>query len=152
MSFGYFYEIKDRARDHLVGCTTKSEWYNALGGLNIEDCPSCKGEQSFPGWELALGGLSGPLARMFEGDLRAQRNEFDDPDLEEGMQNLDIKAAESAAVPGYRTRKQLTSLYRQFAQGSRREKTGAGAIALIASDCLVNTLKQLLRQRGVKTH
>jgi hypothetical protein len=27
-----------------------------------------------------------------------ESNEFDDPDLEEGMQNLDIKAAESAAV------------------------------------------------------
>ena len=80
MSFGYFYEITDSAREHFVGCTTKSEWYEVLGELNIEDYSSCEGKQSFPGWQLALGGLSGPLARMFEGDLRAERNEFDDPD------------------------------------------------------------------------
>ncbi|MFZ6872313.1 hypothetical protein ACO0LF_09635 [Undibacterium sp. Di27W] len=81
MSFGFFYEVEDSARDLLTDCMSKGEWYDVLGELHIENSQSCKAEESLPAWELALKEASGPLARLFTGELRAETDEFDDPSV-----------------------------------------------------------------------
>jgi len=81
MSFGNFYEVDDSVRQIFVGCSTKSEWYSVLGKLSLEGCPLCEAEESLQSWELALQGTDGPLAKIFSGELSAERDEFADPDV-----------------------------------------------------------------------
>jgi hypothetical protein len=80
MSFGYFYEVEDSARNLLADCVSKGEWYDVLGELHVENCPTFEAEESLPAWELALKDVPGPLASVFTGELRAEKDEFDDPD------------------------------------------------------------------------
>lgn len=81
MSFGNFYEVDDSARQVLIACNSKSEWYGALGRLAVESCPTFEAEESLPAWEAVLRGMDGSLATIFSGELRAEKDEFADPDV-----------------------------------------------------------------------
>jgi hypothetical protein len=81
MSFGTLYKVEDEVRIVFEGKTTKSEWYDALGEIEIQNCESCDAEESIPAWVLALKNQSEPLSLLFQGEMRAEPNEYDDPDV-----------------------------------------------------------------------
>ncbi|WP_409526008.1 hypothetical protein [Nitrincola sp. MINF-07-Sa-05] len=81
MSFGKFYIIDDEVRSFFEGRTTKSDWYDALGEIEIQNSESCDAEESIPAWILALKNEEQPLNLLFQGELRAEPNEYDDPDV-----------------------------------------------------------------------
>lgn len=81
MSFGNFYEVDDSTRQLLIGCTSKSDWYGAMGQLALEACPTFEAEESLPAWESILQGMDGSLSTLFSGELRAEKDEFPDPDV-----------------------------------------------------------------------
>ena len=81
MSFGVFYKVEDKMRSYFEGCITKSDWYEALDGVNIQNYESCDAEESIPAWALALKNEGSPVCMLFQGEMRAQENEFDDPDV-----------------------------------------------------------------------
>lgn len=81
MSFGTFYEVEDEVRSAFAGRVTKSEWYDALGEIGIENYESCEAEESIPAWILALKDERSTLSSLFKGEMRAQANEYDDPDV-----------------------------------------------------------------------
>lgn len=81
MSFGTFYRVEDEVRSAFEGKTSKNEWYDALGKIEIQRYESCDAEESIPAWVLALKGEKQPLSLLFEGELRAEPNEYDDPDV-----------------------------------------------------------------------
>lgn len=81
MSFGTFYLVDDEVRSVFDGRTTKSEWYDALGEIEIQNSGSCDAEGSIPAWVLALQHEEQPLNLLFQGELRSAPNEYDDPDV-----------------------------------------------------------------------
>ena len=81
MSFGIFYEVDNDTRSIFEGRNSKSDWYDALGEIDLMSCESCDAEESIPGWELALKTENEPLSQLFQGDLRAERDGCDDPDV-----------------------------------------------------------------------
>ena len=81
MGWGTFYEVSDSARGRLSTCRTKSEWYEALGALSIESSPQLDAEESISFWVSKLESIEHPLARFFEGDMHAEYNEYDDPNV-----------------------------------------------------------------------
>ncbi|PMN66212.1 hypothetical protein [Enterovibrio norvegicus] len=81
MSFGTFYRVEDKVREAFVGKISKSEWYDVLGEIEIQSYESCDAEESIPAWVLALKKEEAPLNLLFQGELRAEQNEYDDPDV-----------------------------------------------------------------------
>ena len=81
MGWGTLYEVDDSARARLCTCRTKSEWYEALGALSIENSPQLSAEESIPFWVSKLESINHPLARFFKGDMHAEYNEYDDPNV-----------------------------------------------------------------------
>lgn len=81
MSFGTFYKVEDEVRFAFEGKITKSEWYDALGEIEIQNYESCDAEESIPAWVLALKNQDEPLSLLFQGELRAEPDECDDPDV-----------------------------------------------------------------------
>jgi hypothetical protein len=81
MSFGTFYEVADSIAAEFEGKSSKSDWYEVLGKIDIESFPSFDAFESIPGWEYSLQELGEPLSKLFAGDLSAKRNEYDDPDV-----------------------------------------------------------------------
>lgn len=81
MSFGKFYRVEDEVREAFAGKITKSEWYDGLGEIEIQNYEYCDAEESIPAWVLALNKEETPLNMLFQGELRAQQNEYDDPDV-----------------------------------------------------------------------
>lgn len=81
MSFGTFYKVEDEVRSAFEAKVAKSEWYDVLGEIEIQNYESCDAEESIPGWVLALKNQGEPLSLLFQGELRAEPNEYDDPDV-----------------------------------------------------------------------
>ena len=81
MSFGTFYKVEDLVRGDFVGKITKGNWYDALGKIEIQNYESCGVEESIPAWVLALKNEDEPLNLLFQGELRAKQDEYDDPDV-----------------------------------------------------------------------
>ncbi len=81
MSFGTFYRVEDEVRSAFVGKISKSEWYDGLEEIEIQNFESCDAEESIPAWVLALKKEDAPLNMLFQGELRAEQNEYDDPDV-----------------------------------------------------------------------
>ena len=81
MSFGTFYEINNDACSIFEGISSKSDWYDALGGIDLMNCDSCDAEEAIPAWELALKTETVPLSQIFQGNLRAESDENEDPNV-----------------------------------------------------------------------
>ena len=81
MSFGTFYKVEDEVRVAFIGKTSKGDWYDALGEIEIQNYESCDAEESIPAWVLALKSEDEPLNLLFQGELRAAQDEYDDPDV-----------------------------------------------------------------------
>tara|TARA_Y100000296_G_scaffold43734_1_gene50194 strand:+ start:164 stop:595 length:432 start_codon:yes stop_codon:yes gene_type:complete len=81
MSFGKFYRVENEVREAFVGKISKSEWYDGLGEIEIQNYESCDAEESIPAWVLALKKEESPLNLLFQGELRAEQNEYDDPEV-----------------------------------------------------------------------
>ncbi len=81
MSFGKFYRVENEVREAFVGKISKSEWYDGLGEIEIQNYESCDAEESIPAWVLALKKEESPLNLLFQGELRAEQNEYDDLDV-----------------------------------------------------------------------
>ena len=81
MGWGTFYEIDDSAAARLSGCKSKSEWYDALSDLGLDELPDLNAEESVPAWGAALQNHDGALGRLFIGDLRAEDDGYDDPNV-----------------------------------------------------------------------
>jgi hypothetical protein len=47
----------------------------------MEDLPELDTEESIPAWGAALENHEGSLGRLFVGDLRAEQDEYDDPNV-----------------------------------------------------------------------
>lgn len=81
MGFGQFYQIDNAAEARLQGLSAKGDWYIALGDLGIEDFPSLDAEESIPAWQQALSDLDSPIAIICSGDLAAEEDDSDDPNV-----------------------------------------------------------------------
>lgn len=81
MGWGIFYEVDDDARDVFNMCSSKTDWYQALDKLGIEDCPKLDAEDSIRFWVSKLQEISHPMEKFFEGELHAEYDEFDDADV-----------------------------------------------------------------------
>lgn len=81
MGRGMLYEVRDSARDLLAACRTKAEWYEAMGTLNLENGPQLDAEESLGFWASKLQSMHHPWSKFFVGDLRAEYDVFDDPNV-----------------------------------------------------------------------
>ena len=81
MGWGTLYEVSDNARQLLSTRRTKAEWYEAMGTLDLENTPKLNAEDSIRFWESKLQSIDHPAASFFEGDLHAEYDEFDDPNV-----------------------------------------------------------------------
>ncbi|WP_147426694.1 hypothetical protein [Trinickia fusca] len=83
MGWGKLYEVPDSARERFRDCRTKSDWYDAMGeiGVGAGKSAECDLEDSVNllGNELELQPY--PLGKLFIGELHAELNEFDDPNV-----------------------------------------------------------------------
>jgi hypothetical protein len=79
MGWGRLYQVDDSARILLSGCKSKSEWYDVLGQLRVENAPKCNAEDSIRFWGVALEGQPYPLSRLFLGDFHTPPDGSDDP-------------------------------------------------------------------------
>jgi hypothetical protein len=75
------YEVPASAEVLLASCTTKSDWYAALGRLEIHKAPQLDAEDSIRFWASKLHTINHPAAKFFWGNFHAEYNEFDDPDV-----------------------------------------------------------------------
>lgn len=79
---GYFNAVPDSAKELLANAHTKDEWYAAMDALHIENAPQLGDEDELEGgWIEAMAKASAPLNLMFAGDLRAEQDDSDGPDV-----------------------------------------------------------------------
>ena len=76
-----FYKVEDQVRTIFEGRVTKSDWYDALDLIGIQNYGSCDAEESIPAWVLALKSEALPVRLLFQGEMRAQEDEYDHPDV-----------------------------------------------------------------------
>lgn len=81
MSFGTFYRVEDQVSTIFKGRVTKSDWYDALDLIDIQSYEFCDAEESMPAWILALKNEGLLLSLLFQGEMRAQEDECDHPDV-----------------------------------------------------------------------
>lgn len=81
MGWGRFYEVSNNARLLFENCSTKAEWYEALGTLDPENIIQLDAEESIEFWRTQLQLIGHPAARFFYGDLRSKDDECDDPSV-----------------------------------------------------------------------
>ena len=79
--WGKLWEVEDSARNLLIDCRTKVEWYKALGLLNIEKEPELNAQDSIRFWGTVLKDHPGPLGRLFECEMHSAYDEYDDPNV-----------------------------------------------------------------------
>lgn len=81
MGTSRLYEVPDSARELIRHATTKDEWYEALGGMDLEKASTLNGEDSFVSWEYALADakLASPVGALFYGEFRAITDNGFDP-------------------------------------------------------------------------
>lgn len=81
MGWGMIYEVPDSSRALLATCSSKGEWYEALGVLEVENASQLNAEDSIRFWAAKLDEIGHPMAEFFVGDLHAEYNEYDDPNV-----------------------------------------------------------------------
>src|SRR5687768_11620372 len=81
MGWGYCYEVDGSARDAFAEARSKSDWYDVLQSLDIESKPALNCEDSIRAWGAAFQDEPAPLSRMFVGDMHAEYDEYDDPNV-----------------------------------------------------------------------
>lgn len=81
MGWGKLYEVSGNAYPLLSKCRTKAEWYEAMNTLGIENAPQLDAEDSIRFWASKLHSIDHPTAKFFAGDLHAEYDAFDDPNV-----------------------------------------------------------------------
>ena len=81
MSFGTFYKVEDHVSTLLEGKVTKSDWYEILDLIDIQNHESLDAEESIPAWILALRNEDSAVHLLFQGEMKAKEDEFDHPDV-----------------------------------------------------------------------
>lgn len=81
MGWGRFYAVNERASEVLATCRTKADWYGAMNALDIDNAPQLDAEDSIRFWASKLDAIAHPAARFFIGDLHAEGNGADDPNV-----------------------------------------------------------------------
>lgn len=81
MGWGRFYAVSESASQLLGTCRTKADWYEAMSTLDIESAPHLDAEDSIRFWASKLDSIAHPAAKFFIGDLRAEDNGADDPNV-----------------------------------------------------------------------
>ena len=81
MGWGRLYEVGDDTYETLLDCVTKAEWYETLGSLDLEAAPQLNAEDSIRFWGSKLQEVDHPSVKFFVGDLHAEYDEFDDPNV-----------------------------------------------------------------------
>jgi hypothetical protein len=81
MGWGKLYEVSESAGQLLGACRTKAEWYQAMSTLDIENAPRLDAEDSIRSWASKLHSIDHPAAKFFVGDLHAEYDEFNDPNV-----------------------------------------------------------------------
>jgi hypothetical protein len=81
MGWGTLYEVSDGARELLHTCRSKADWYEALDVLGIQNSPQLNAEDSIRCWAAKLQSIGHPAEQFFRGDLHAEYDRFDDPNV-----------------------------------------------------------------------
>ncbi len=81
MGWGRIYEVPASAEVQLRECRSKSQWYEAMNGVVTEDAPQLDAADSIRVWASKLHDLGHPFSTFFEGDLHADYDEYDDPNV-----------------------------------------------------------------------
>lgn len=81
MGSGRFYAVDESAREVLGTCRTKADWYEAMSTLDIERAPQLDAEDSIRFWASKLETIGHPSAKFFIGDLHAEYDGSDDPNV-----------------------------------------------------------------------
>jgi hypothetical protein len=81
MGWGTIYEVPDSSRALLATCSGKGEWYEALGALGVENVSQLDAEDSIRFWAAKLDESGHPMAEFFVGELHAEYDEYDDPNV-----------------------------------------------------------------------
>lgn len=81
MGWGRLYAVNASASQLLSTCETKADWYDAMNTLGIENAPQLDAEDSIRFWASELDSIAHPAAKFFAGDLHAEDNGTDDPNV-----------------------------------------------------------------------
>ncbi|CAJ2746800.1 Uncharacterised protein [Burkholderia pseudomallei] len=81
MGWGRLYGVSDGVSQLLSTCRTKAQWYEALSKLDLDKTPQLNAEDSIRVWASKLQSIDHPAAKFFVGDLHAEYDTFDDPNV-----------------------------------------------------------------------
>lgn len=81
MGWGKLYEVSDSTGPLLATRRTKAEWYEAMNTLGIENAAQLDAEDSIRIWASKLHSIDPSAAKFFGGDLHAEYDELDDPNV-----------------------------------------------------------------------